>query len=45
MWWYLALDIAIWATGGLLFWKAFESWQGINRQNLAEISKEVPFEK
>jgi len=45
MWWYLALDIAIWATGGLLLWKTFGTWQGINKQKLSETIKKIPCEK
>ena len=45
MWWYTALDIAIWAAGGLLFWKAFETWQGIKMQKLTDIPKKATYKK
>ena len=41
----MVIDIAIWAAGGLLFWKAFDTWQGINKQKLPEILKEITYEK
>lgn len=41
----MALDIAIWVAGGLLFWKAFETWQGKNREKLPNIIKKIPCEK
>jgi hypothetical protein len=45
MWWYWIVDVLMWASGLLLFWKAFERWKGYNKFSFPDFVRKLGCKK